>query len=134
LDLILKRFEEEPYAKSLGIRLVELEYGRALVSMTVPEGMENLFGVAHGGAVFSLIDGAFEAAANSHGTIAVALNVSVTYLRPASVGESLHAEAREISRSARISSYEIRVVNEEKELIATCQALAYRKKERLPFL
>ena len=118
----------------LGLRLVEVGPGNALVELKLSEDTKNIFGVAHGGAVFSLIDGAFEVAANSHGTVAVALNVNVSYINPSIPGDTLRAEAREVSRSRRISSYRIEVKNEKGDLIATCQAMAYRKKDPLPFL
>jgi acyl-CoA thioesterase len=127
---LAEKFREEPYAKLFGIDLVELDYGRALVKMDVNEQMMNL----HGGAVFSLLDAAFELAANSYGTVAVALSMSVNYINPALKGKMLFAEAREVSRSSRISTYDLDVKGSGGELIATCQAMAYRKKDKLPFL
>ena len=118
----------------MGLKLVEIEPGKALVELKLSEQTKNIFGVTHGAAVFSLIDGAFEVAANSHGTVAVALNVNVSYINSSTPGETLQAEAREVSRSRRISSYHIDVKNDKEELIATCQAMAYRKKDPLPFL
>jgi acyl-CoA thioesterase len=131
---LAEKFREEPYAKLFGIDLVELGYGHALVKMEVKEEMMNLFGMAHGGAVFSLLDAAFELAANSYGTVAVALSMSVNYINPALVRKMLFAEAREVSRSNRISTYDLKVKGSEGELIAACQAMAYRKKDKLPFL
>lgn len=93
----------------------------------------NFFGTVHGGAIFSLIDQAFGAAANSHGTVAVAISVTVDYLRPASPDETLYAEAREVSRTRRISTYNIEVRNQEGQLKATCLAMAYRRDERIQF-
>jgi acyl-CoA thioesterase len=127
-------FEAEPYAKMLGLKLVEIGTGFGIVELKLSEDTKNIFGVTHGGAVFSLIDGAFEVAANSHGTVAVALNVNVSYINPSIPGDTLRAEAREVSRSRRISSYHIEVKNDRGDLIATCQAMAYRKKDPLPFL
>lgn len=124
----------EPYARILGIRLVDLDLGRAETEMEFSGDMKNVFGMAHGGAIFSLIDEAFGAAANSYGTVALALNVNVIYVRPPSPGETLRAMATEINRTKRISTYEIKVLGEDGRLIATSQATAYRKKEKLPFL
>ena len=132
LRAIAKAFDEEPYAKKMGMRLVEIDYGRALVKMENSKDMTNLFGVIHGGVIFSLIDGAFELAANSYGTIAVALGVNVNYISSAKAGEILYAEAKEVSKTPKISIYDIRVRNDDGRLIATCQAMAYRKKDRLP--
>jgi acyl-CoA thioesterase len=132
--LLAEKFSEEPYAKLFGIDLVELDFGRALVKMEIKEEMMNLFGMAHGGAVFSLLDAAFELAANSYGTVAVALSMSVNYINPALKGKTLFAEAREVSRSSRISTYDLEVKGSGGEIIAACQAMAYRKKDKLPFL
>lgn len=117
-----------------GIRIVELEAGRALLMMKTSENMNNLFGTTHGAAIFSLVDAAFELAVNSHGTVAVALGANMNYLSAPLAGESLQAEGREVNRSRKISACHISVTGEDGRLIATCQALAYRKKDKLPFL
>ena len=96
--------------------------------------MENIFGMAHGGALFALIDEAFETAGNSHGTIAVALNMNISYLAPPSLGATLTAEAKEVNRTNRTALYEIKVTEETNKLIASCQALVYRTGKPLPFL
>jgi len=133
-DAINKRVREEPYAKKLGMELIELDAGYSKVKMTFKEDMENIFGMVHGGAIFSLIDEAFETAANTHGTAAVALSMNITYIKPVSAGDVLYAEAKEMSLSGRIGTYVINVENEGGDLIALCQALVYRKKHELPFL
>jgi len=134
LEALRSGFLKEPYASLFGIELLEIEPGRALVRMAPSPDLCNLFGVMHGGAIFSLIDAAFEAAANSHGTVAVALNVGVNYVSPASLEDALFAEAREVSRSRRISTYSIQARDEEGKIIATCQATAYRKDDPIPSL
>ena len=134
LAALEKRFIEEPYAKIFGISIVELEAGRALLKMKTSEKMNNLFGTTHGAAIFSLVDAAFELAVNSHGTVAVALGVNMNYLNAPLPGESLRAEGREVNRSRKISACQITVTGGDGRLIATCQAMAYRKKDTLPFL
>lgn len=124
----------EAYTRKLGLCVEEAAPGRAVVSMRVTDEMVNLFGTAHGGAIFSLLDEAFEVSCNSHGTIAVALNCNVSYVAPAFPGDTLRAVSAEVSRSARVATYDIRVTNQDGALVATCNALAYRKKEALPFI
>ncbi|HPJ30171.1 MAG TPA: hotdog fold thioesterase [Methanothrix sp.] len=133
-EAIKRRVEEEPYSRNLGIRLVDLGTGWAVTEMEVSDEEEDIFGKAHGGAIFSLVDEAFGAAANSSGTVAVALNVNITYVNPASPGETLRATAVEVDRSKTASTCEIRVLGEGGRLIAVAQATGYRKRERLPFL
>lgn len=129
-----RRFHEEPYARKMGMRLLHLEPGHAVVEMAFGEETANIMGAPHGGAIFSLIDAAFELSSNSHGTIAVALNCSVSYVRAPAIGDVLRAESREVSLSRRIGTYFIEVRNANGQVIATCSAMAYRKPDPLPFL
>ncbi|RJP21137.1 MAG: hotdog fold thioesterase [Candidatus Abyssobacteria bacterium SURF_5] len=133
-EAIRKKVRDEPFAQKMKLALAELAEGYSVVTMTFTPDMENLFGMAHGGAIFALIDEAFETASNSHGTMAVALNMSITYIAPASPGDALRAEAKEVHRTNRTASYYITVQNQDNTLLATCQALVYRKKDKLPFL
>jgi len=134
IEAIKQRVANEPYARKLGLRLLRLEPGYALVEMDLRGDMVNIFDMTHGGAIFSLIDEAFQISCNAHGTVAVALNMTVTYHRPTTKRGVLRAESKEIYRSSKIATYEIKVTEGEDILIASCQALAYRKKEKLPFL
>ena len=132
LPALYRKVESEPYAKKLKLRLIKVQEGYSLVEMTFSEDMKNIFGLAHGGAIFSLIDEAFEVAANSHGVVSLALNMNVSYVKAPSDGDILRAEAKEIILSKRIGTYDIRVKNGLDELIATCQALVYRTNKQFP--
>jgi len=134
LSSIAEQINKEGYARKLGLKLVEISEGRAVVEMVPKADDANMFGMVHGGAIFSLMDEAFQASCNSHGRVAVALDVNVVFHHPAETGRRLQAESREIQRSNKTGVYDIKVMDENHVLIASCQALAYRKKERLPFL
>ena len=133
-EAFLKQVKKEPFAKKFGLKLVDMDEGYSRVEMTFTPDMENIFGMAHGGALFALIDEAFETASNSHGTLAVALNMNITYLSPPSPGRRLIAEAREVHQTQKTSLCEIKVFDEQDHPIASCQALAYRKGIPHPFL
>ena len=127
--------EDEPFAKAMRISLVELELGYSVVEMDYdPEKMNNIYARAHGGAVFALIDEAFETAGQTDGTIAVALNVNVTYVSSPEPGVRLRAEAKRVSQTKKTASYDIRVSAKGGSLIATCSALAFRTGKPIPFL
>jgi acyl-CoA thioesterase len=124
----------EPFAKSMQIRLCRLEEGFSRVEMTYdPTRQNNIYGRAHGGALFGLIDEAFETAAQTDGTVAVALNVSVTYIASPEPGARLWAEARRMAQTKRTATYDIKVGNADGQLIAVCQALAFRTGKPIPF-
>ena len=131
---IFQRMEQEPFGRKFGITLVDLKEGHARVEMRFTSDMENMCGMAHGGAIFSLMDAAFEAASNSHGTMAVALSMSIQYLASPPKGSLVNAEAREINKTKRTAAYDIRATDESGNLLAACQALVYRMEKPLPFL
>jgi len=133
-EAIFRQVEKEPFRKKFGMKLVALDEGYSRVKMTFTPDMENIFGMAHGGALFALMDEAFETASNSHGTMAVALMMNVTYLSSPSPGSDLAAEAKELNLTNRTALYEIKVTDGQQNLVASCQALVYRKGTPLPFL
>jgi acyl-CoA thioesterase len=131
---IFRQVDREPFARKFGLRLIDLQEGYSRVEMRFTPDMENIMGMAHGGALFALIDEAFETASNSHGTIAVALNMNITYLSSPAAGSLLTAEAQEVNKTQRTATYDIKVKDEGGNLIASCQALVYRRGKPLPFL
>lgn len=134
-NAIYSAVKEEPFAKAMEIKLVELELGYSAVEMIYdPTHMSNIYERAHGGALFALIDEAFETASQTDGTIAVALNVNVTYVSSPEPGVRLRAEAKNVSQTKKTAGYDIRVTDEKNSLIATCSALAYRTGKPIPFL
>ncbi|HDR16923.1 MAG TPA: PaaI family thioesterase [Desulfobacteraceae bacterium] len=132
---LIAKAAAEGYVGKLGLEVVDVSEGHAVVEMLPGVEDENLFGYVHGGVICGLMDEAFQLACNSHGTIAVALNISVVFHSPAFKGSRLRAEANEVHLGRRTGTYTIRVVDTKREkLIASCQATAYRKNVPLPFL
>ncbi|MEW5775118.1 MAG: PaaI family thioesterase [Thermodesulfobacteriota bacterium] len=122
--------EHDTFARHLDIELLEVGEGRARARMPLDARHVNALKIAHGGAVFALADLAFAAASNSRGAVAVAVNASITY-HAAGTGPFLAAEARELHRSRRLGSYEVRVTDHAGALVATFNGMVYRKKERV---
>ncbi len=132
---ISQAVKKEPFAGILNIELTLLEAGHSIVEMDYrPDVMDNIYARAHGGAVYGLIDEAFETASQTEGTIAVALNVNVTYVASPRPGSRLRAEAIQTSRTRKTAGYSIQVTDQDQQVIATCQALAYRTGKPIPFL
>jgi len=134
-NAIYNAVEKEPFAKTMKMKLVELELGYSAIEMIYdPDNMNNIYDRAHGGALFALIDEAFETAGQTDGTIAVALNVNVTYVSSPEPGVKLRAEAKQNSQTKKTASYDIKVTDQNGNLIAICSALAYRTGKPIPFL
>jgi len=134
-EALFKAVRKEPFAQAFNITLEELDLGYSVVEMKYdPDRMDNIYQHAHGGALFGLIDEAFEAACQTEGTVVVALNMNVTYMTSPKAGARLRAVARQISQSKKTANFDIKVTDETGALIASCSALAYRTGKPIPFL
>jgi acyl-CoA thioesterase len=124
---LTERSRKEAYAGLLGMEVARVEPGRAVVRMKAGRELFNIFGAIHGAALFSVIDEAFQLACNTHGTLAVALNVSITYCAAPKPDCMLEADVKETNLTRRTGTYscDLRQV-EDGKLIATALALAYR--------
>ena len=130
-DNFLAGFRQRVAAQEISrfwqLELEELAPGRAQVSMVCRPEMANIMDMVHGSAIFALIDEAFQAAVNAHGTVAVALNMNLTFHAAPRMGDRLTAVTRELHAGRRTATYFIEVTDPQGALIASCQALAYRK-------
>ena len=131
MKAIKEFFKGDQFAARNNIELLEAGNGNARAKMTLHPHHLNGLGTVHGGAIFTLADFAFAAACNSHGTVSVALNVSITFMKAATTG-TLWADAREVSKNFKVGSYAIEIKDDLGELVAQFQGLAYRKKDKLP--
>ena len=124
-------FDGDQFAARANIELIEAANGHAKARMILQRHHHNGMQTVHGGAIFTLADFTFAAAANSHGTVAVAIDANITFMK-AAVSGTLWAEAREVSKNFKLGSYSVEVRDDQGELVAQFQGLAYRKKDKLP--
>ena len=123
-------FAGDALAELLGMELLDVAPGSARVRMDVKPEHLNSFRTAHGGTIFALADYAFEAAANAYGTVAVALNVSISFIKAAGLGE-LTAEAVEASTGNRVRNYDITIRDAGGETVALFHGMVYRKRDEI---
>jgi len=133
LSAFRQRVDAQEISRFWHLELEDLAPGRAKVSMACRPAMANILGMVHGSAIFALIDEAFQAAVNAHGAVAVALNMNLTFHAAPRMGERLTAQTRELHAGRRTATYFIEVTDSRGALIASCQALAYRKDAPLEF-
>jgi acyl-CoA thioesterase len=114
------------FAEELSIKVLETKDGYAEVSMKVEKKHTNALGFTHGGAIFSLADYAFALACNFGDNIAVAVQVSINFLKPSVEGDLLIAEATRISDGKTMGLYNVTVKNKDKT-VAFFSGLAFKK-------
>ncbi len=130
-EAIKHQFENDRFAATSGMRLLELGPGYAKTNLQVEPRHLNNVGTVQGGAIFTLADYAFGAASKTGGRVAVAVSTNLSFLKPTRSG-TLYAEATEVSRSRRLSVCTVQVTNDAGELVALFQGTAYIKDEPFP--
>lgn len=98
--------------KLLGMDVVEMSEGHAIVTMLVREDMVNGHLIVHGGLVFTLADTAFAMACNSESTFVVSSGADITYYSPGHVGDLLTATAAVRSQRGRSVICDVEVRND----------------------
>jgi acyl-CoA thioesterase len=109
---------EDSASKGLGMQLISVEPGRAVLAMTVTDTMVNGHNIAHGGFIFTLADSTFAFACNTYNQRAVAQQCAVTFLAPGKLGDRLVAKGVERHRAGRSGIYDITVTREDGAVIA----------------
>ena len=108
-DAAREMWAADAASAGLGMELVDVGPGTAHVSMVVRADMVNGHDLCHGGLIATLADSTFALACNSRGRVTVAAGFSIDLLAPARLGQTLHAEAREVSLRGRSGIYDVTV-------------------------
>jgi acyl-CoA thioesterase len=111
-------------SRGLGMELVLVEPGHAILAMTVTDQMVNGHKLCHGGFIFTLADSAMAFAANSHNQKTVTYHCDITFVLAARLGERLEARAIERSRIGRSGIYDVTVTREPGQVIAEFRGLS----------
>ncbi|HWB93696.1 MAG TPA: hydroxyphenylacetyl-CoA thioesterase PaaI [Puia sp.] len=125
-EITARMMEQDRFSQWLGLQIDTTSTGYCKLHFHITGDMLNGFGVVHGGVLFSAADSAFAFACNSHGVLTLALDVSISFTRPAHSGDLLIVEAREIHLGNKTGVYDVRVTNTAGELVALFKGTAYR--------
>ena len=98
---------EDQASQALGMRIVQVAPGRAVVEMPVRDDMTNGHGICHGGFTYALADSAFAFACNTYNRRTVAYRCDIHYLAAVRSGDLLVAEALERQRTGRNGIYDV---------------------------
>ena len=109
---------QDKASQALGMEIIDVGPGRAVLTMTVRADMVNGHGICHGGFVFTLADSAFAFACNSHNQSTVASHCAVSYLKPGKLGDRLTATAIERWREGRSGITDVTVSTDTGTVIA----------------
>lgn len=125
---IFNYFDNDQFARHVGVELLEISQDRARAKLNVNERHLNGVNIVHGGAIFTLADLVFAALGYVHDQNAVSISANICYFRAVYEGE-LFAEGKLVTLTPKLGSYSVEVTDEEGELVASFQGLGYRRKK-----
>ena len=117
-------WENDKASKWIGMQISNMDEGIASLNLTVQDNHCNGHGICHGGIIFSLADSAFAFACNSRNQATVAQHNTISYIAPGQLGDTLTADAREVSLSGRNGIYDVTVINQDNKKIAEFRGMS----------
>jgi acyl-CoA thioesterase len=128
MDASSKRIvENDRFAQYTGIELVQAEPGHAVARLRVEEKHLNGVDFVQGGVLFTLADFAFAAACTEAGNLTLAINAAISYIKGVK-GKVITAEAKEVSTTNRLCTYDVLVYDEDGGLVAKMVSTGYIKR------
>jgi acyl-CoA thioesterase len=121
-------FVNDRASKWLGMQVVEIGPGRAVLTMTVRDEMLNGHDICHGGLIATLADSAFAFACNSYNEFTVASGFAIELLAPGRLGDVLTATCVEVSKAGRTGVYDCEVSNQHGQRIAVFRGRSHTVK------
>jgi acyl-CoA thioesterase len=109
-----------PLLRTLGIRLTEIGDRHAVMEVDVSDAHRNYYGGAHGGLIATLVDTVcfFPRPLLPSGLEVTTTQLTVSYVRPASVGDHLVSRGELVFLGRRTASLTVRVTRADGELVA----------------
>ena len=123
--------DDVPFAKLLGIEVESIEPGHAVLSMQIRDDLKRNGGIAHGGAVATLIDSAMAFAIIpilAENEQSVTVDLTIHYLRPLSEG-SARASARVVRAGKKVITVSAELFDSQEKLAATAISTYLRLSE-----
>ena len=125
-DVAKAMWSRDHVAQALGMAIAEVKPGAARLTMRVRQDMVNSHAICHGGMLFTLADTAFAYACNSYNRNTVASACNIDFLAPAHLGDTLVAQASELSQSGRTGVYDVTVSTAAGKTVALMRGKSYR--------
>jgi acyl-CoA thioesterase len=117
-------WDQDHASQWLGMKVITVSEGRAILELTVAQHHCNGHGMCHGGVIFALADSAFAFACNSRNQATVAQHNVISYIASGRLGDRLRAEATEISLRGRSGITDVTVTNQTGTVIAEFRGMS----------
>ena len=111
-EALCQMIEENSFAKTIGLEMLELREGYAEGRIPVKEESKNPLGTMHGGCLYSLADIVSGTAATLRGNYVTTVSGEFSFLRPAADTQYVTAKAQEIRFGKNLAVYRVDLVDD----------------------
>ena len=122
---IKESLEKTPFYNLLGVEIVELAQGIAILKVDTRVEHTNPIGYIHGGLLMTIADAAMGNAIRSLGSSAVSIDVSTAFLSSARVGDEILATGQVLKSGRNLFFTEASLTVKDK-LIAHCKGTFFK--------
>lgn len=117
---------QDQFSQWMNIRLIEIRENYCLIEMPVKKEMINGLKTVHGGVTFAFADSALAFSSNNSGDAAVALNCVINFTKAGKEGDVFRAESILANETRKTAVYDIKITNQNEDLVAKFVGTAYK--------
>lgn len=126
LELAQYMLHQDEFSKWLGIKIIDAKEKYCLLEMPIKKEMINGLRTVHGGVTFAFADSAFAFSSNNTNDASVAMNCYISFTKAVRVGEVLRAESVLVADTRKTGTYDIKITNQDDELVAAFRGTVYK--------
>ena len=117
---------QDEFSKCMGIKLIEIKDHYCLIEMPIRKEMINGLKTVHGGITFAFADSALAFSSNNTNEASVALQCSINFTKAVREGDILRAESILISDTRKTGIYDIKITNQQSQLVGSFRGTVYK--------
>ena len=125
-ELAQYMLNQDFFSQWMGIKLIEVREKYCLIEMPIKQEMINGLNTVHGGITFAFADSALAFSSNNTNEASVALNCTINFTKAVKMGDILRAESVLISDTRKTGIYDIKITNQNQELVAAFRGTVYK--------
>ena len=119
-------FDQDYFSQWMNIKLIEVRENYCLIEMPIKKEMINGLKTVHGGVTFAFADSALAFSSNNSGDAAVALNYIINFTKAGKEGDTFRAESILVNETRKTAVYDIKITNQNEELVAKFVGTVYK--------
>jgi len=117
---------QDYFSQWMNIKMIEVKENYCLIEMPIKKEMINGLKTVHGGVTFAFADSALAFSSNNSGDAAVALNCVINFTKAGNEGDIFKAESILVNNTRKTAIYDIKITNQNEELIAKFVGTVYK--------